>query len=129
MMDLFERHDRSRFEIHGVSFGPDEDREWRARLSKAFDHFHDIPALGDAEAANFLRGLEFDIAMDLKGYTELARPDIFLRRVAPVQVNSRLSRDHGVGQRTLSWPMPSSCRGQSKITMTRKSCTCRIAIR
>jgi predicted O-linked N-acetylglucosamine transferase (SPINDLY family) len=87
MAGLFEAHDRSRFEIHGVDFGPDDGSDLRHRVRSAFEHFHDIRGLDDLAAARLLREKEIDIAVDLKGYTEQARTGIFARRPAPVQVN------------------------------------------
>ena len=87
MADLFERHDRSRFEVHGISFGPDDQSETRSRLRRAFDEFHDVASLSDAEVADLMRRLGVDIAIDLKGFTICERPGIFTRRSAPIQVN------------------------------------------
>lgn len=84
---LFELHDRSRFETIGVSLGLDDRSEMRTRLAKAFDRFIDARAQDDAEVASLLRDLELDIAVDLMGYTGEARPGIFTRRPAPIQVN------------------------------------------
>jgi predicted O-linked N-acetylglucosamine transferase (SPINDLY family) len=87
MADLFERHDRARFDVHALSYGRDDGSAMRARLVKAFDHFHEIGAMSDEAAARLLRALEIDIAVDLKGYTALARPEILSYRPCPVQVN------------------------------------------
>ena len=87
MADLFERHDRSRFEVIAISFGPDEKSPMRERLEKAFDQFHDVRGMSDREAAALMQKLEVDIAIDLKGYTENARPGIFALRPAPLQVS------------------------------------------
>ena len=35
--ELFELHDRTRFEVMGVSFGVDDKSDLRARLVKSFD--------------------------------------------------------------------------------------------
>ena len=40
--ELFEIHDRDRFEIIGVSFGPDDGSNIRSRLIKSFDRFFDV---------------------------------------------------------------------------------------
>jgi protein O-GlcNAc transferase len=85
--ELFELHDRARFEVVGVSFGPDDGSEMRARLRQSFDRFHDVMGHGDAEAAKLLGDLEIDIAIDLKGHTENKRPGILAHRPAPVQVS------------------------------------------
>jgi predicted O-linked N-acetylglucosamine transferase (SPINDLY family) len=84
---LLERHDRTRFEVHGISLGPDDGSAIRARLVKACDHFHDLRPTSDREAARLLRQLEIDIALDLNGHTRDARPGLFAARAAPVQVN------------------------------------------
>ena len=54
MAELLERHDRGRFEIIGLSFGPDDRSEMRARLVAAFDQFLDVRAKSDAEVARLL---------------------------------------------------------------------------
>jgi len=87
MVALFERHDRSRFEITAISFGPDDGSDLRARLVKAFDHFHDVRGQSDAEVAQAMREAEIDIAIDLNGHTLNGRPGILAWRPAPVAVN------------------------------------------
>jgi predicted O-linked N-acetylglucosamine transferase (SPINDLY family) len=85
MAGLFERHDRSRFETIAISFGPDEPGEMRTRLENAFDRFINLREAGSTEIAKLIRELEVDIAIDRKGYTQNARPEIFAQRPAPVQ--------------------------------------------
>lgn len=84
--ELFELHDRSRFEVIGISFGPEDNSDIRARVAKAFDQFHDVRARSDREVAEAIHGLEVDVAVDLMGHTRNARPGIFSFRAAPVQV-------------------------------------------
>jgi protein O-GlcNAc transferase len=85
--ELFERHDRSKFEIIGVSFGADDKSEMRKRLVAAFDQFHDVRRKSDGEVAKFMRDLEVDIAIDLMGYTKESRPEILALRPAPIQAS------------------------------------------
>ena len=85
--ELFEQHDRSRFEIIGVSFGVDDRSEMRKRLIAAFDEFHDVRRSGDKEVAKFLNDHQVDIVVDLAGYTQDSRPGILANRPAPVQVS------------------------------------------
>ncbi len=87
MAGLFELHDRARFEVYGISFGPDDRSAMRARLERAFDVFIDVRDASDEQIVQRIRALGIDIAIDLKGYTAHARPGIFARRAAPVQVN------------------------------------------
>jgi predicted O-linked N-acetylglucosamine transferase (SPINDLY family) len=87
MAELFERHDRSRFEILGFSFGPQKVDEMSKRISSAMDQFIDLRSMTDREAAELSRKLEVDIAVDLKGFTEDNRAGIFAQRTAPIQVS------------------------------------------
>ncbi|HLH89043.1 MAG TPA: tetratricopeptide repeat protein [Xanthobacteraceae bacterium] len=85
--ELFEQHDRARFEVVAYSYGPDDASPMRARLMRAFDRFVDIRALPHRAAAERIRDGEVDILIDLKGYTQHARPQIAAFRPAPVQVS------------------------------------------
>jgi protein O-GlcNAc transferase len=84
---LVEEHDRSRFEIVGVSLGEDDGSPERQRLVQAFDTFLDVRDRPADAVAAAMRTMEVDIAVDLMGYTTGCRPAIFLERVAPVQVS------------------------------------------
>ena len=84
--ELFELHDRARFEVIGVSFADDDGSDIRARLIKGFDRFIDVTARADGEVARLLHELEVDIAVDLMGHTLDARTGIFAYRPAPIQV-------------------------------------------
>ncbi len=85
--ELFELHDRARFEVVGYSLGPDDSSAMRARLTAAFDGFVDLRPLGDAAAARRINDDGIDILVDLKGYTQNARTAILGFRPAPIQVN------------------------------------------
>jgi protein O-GlcNAc transferase len=87
MAELFERHDKSRFETYAISFSTDDNSEMRRRLIAAFDHFHDVRGKSDRDVARLMHDLQLDIAIDLKGYTQDARPEIFEYRPSPIQVN------------------------------------------
>jgi protein O-GlcNAc transferase len=87
IVDLLERHDRTTFEITGISLGPDDGSAIRARLAAACDRFEDVHGKNDRAVAELMRRLEIDIAVDLGGHTQEARPRIFAGRPAPVQVN------------------------------------------
>ena len=84
---LFEAHDRVRFETVAISFGPDDASGMRERLTRAFDRFIDVRDKSDQATATLLREMEIDIAVDLKGFTQDARPGILAHRPAPVQAN------------------------------------------
>jgi predicted O-linked N-acetylglucosamine transferase (SPINDLY family) len=87
MAELFECHDRDRFEVFAYCYGPDDHSPMRARLTAAFDRFVDIRALSHRKAADLIHADQVDILVDLKGYTHHARPAISAYRPAPVQVS------------------------------------------
>lgn len=84
---VLEAHDRSRFEIFAVSYGPDVGGAMRQRLKTACEHWIEARNLSDAEVAGLCRERGVDIAVDLKGYTQEGRPGILACRAAPVQVS------------------------------------------
>ena len=84
---VFERHDRSRFDITGISFGADRASPLRRRIEAAFERFIDVHVKTDREIAALVRDLEIDIAIDLMGYTQNARTGILANRPAPIQVS------------------------------------------
>jgi predicted O-linked N-acetylglucosamine transferase (SPINDLY family) len=84
--ELFERHDRTRFEIVGVSLSPDDASGIRTRIVSSFDRFHDVAADTDANIAKLLDDLQVHIAVDLNGPTQGSRPGVWAYRGAPLQV-------------------------------------------
>jgi predicted O-linked N-acetylglucosamine transferase (SPINDLY family) len=83
---LFELHDRNRFEVYGFSFGTIND-DMTHRLQAGFEHFTDIRQLSDQEVVQLVRSLEIDIAVDLGGHTADSRNTLFALRMAPLQVS------------------------------------------
>ncbi len=84
---MLEYHDKSRFVVTAISFGPDDNSEMRQRLKASVEHFIDAKTFNDEHIAKFVRSLEVDILVDLMGFTAESRTDIFARRPAPIQVN------------------------------------------
>jgi len=85
--ELFELHDKNRFEIIAFSFGIDDKSPMRSRLSQAFNQFIDVSDMSDLDIAKLSRELCIDIAVDLGGYTSESRTGIFTYRAAPLQIN------------------------------------------
>jgi predicted O-linked N-acetylglucosamine transferase (SPINDLY family) len=83
--ELFERHDRSRFEIHGYCASPEDGSTIRARVIAAFDRFTSVRAMSDEVAARRIRDDEIDILIDLNGLTSGGRMQILRWKPAPVQ--------------------------------------------
>lgn len=85
--ELFERHDRSRFDIIGYSLGDDDGSAIRRRLIEGFDDFVDLRREPTAAAAQRIHADGIHILVDLNGYAQNGRPRIMTMRPAPVQVN------------------------------------------
>jgi protein O-GlcNAc transferase len=87
MVGLFEEHERTRFEITGYSYGPDDASALRARVRTAFDRWRDVRSLTDAEVAQLIRDDGIDLLVDRAGHTLGGRLGILASRPAPVQVH------------------------------------------
>lgn len=85
--ELFELHDRSRFEIHAYSYARDDGTPTRKRLERAFDSFHDIQPQSLQQTAQQIHADGIHILVDLTGYTQTSRSGLMALRPAPVQVN------------------------------------------
>jgi predicted O-linked N-acetylglucosamine transferase (SPINDLY family) len=86
--ELFEIHDRGRFEVLAFSLQKSHiGDKTNIRLRKGFDRFIDVDDMSDREIALLARELEIDIAIDLAGPTQHSRTGIFSYRAAPIQVN------------------------------------------
>ena len=59
----------------------------RTRLERAFDRFIEVRGNSDQEIVQLARTMELDIAVDLGGFTESSRPNLFAMRAAPLQVS------------------------------------------
>jgi predicted O-linked N-acetylglucosamine transferase (SPINDLY family) len=84
---MFECHDKSRFEITAISFGPDDNSEMRKRVEASFEHFIDAKTYSDNQIANLVKESEIDILIDLMGFTTDSRTGVIAQRPAPIQVN------------------------------------------
>lgn len=101
---LFERHDRARFEVLGLSYGVNDGSDMRRRVERAVDKFIDLRTYGLTETVDVLRELEIDILVDLAGFTGGGRGGnrgaVLAHRVAPIQVNHQ---GFGTGARFLDY--------------------------
>jgi predicted O-linked N-acetylglucosamine transferase (SPINDLY family) len=84
---LYERHDRSRFEVVALDNGPDDGSAMRRRLLAAFDKYVDITRLGDRAAAERIAAEGIDILVSLNGLFGRHRTSVLAMRPAPLQVS------------------------------------------
>lgn len=85
--ELFELHDRSRFEIIGISLWHEQGGETNERLQNGFDRYIDIRERDRSRVAAKIEALALDILVDLNGYTSNSGLGLMQRRLAPVQVH------------------------------------------
>ncbi len=87
MVELFERHDRDRFELVAFDNSARDDSPIRHRIEQAFRGTVDITRASDHQAAAMIREREIDILVNLNGYFGRLRQGVFALRPAPIQVN------------------------------------------
>jgi predicted O-linked N-acetylglucosamine transferase (SPINDLY family) len=85
-VELFELHDRERFEIYGFDWSREDGSPLRQRVINAMDHFERIHTLSDEQAARLIRQHEIDVLVDLQGQTLGARANMLAYRPAPIQL-------------------------------------------
>jgi predicted O-linked N-acetylglucosamine transferase (SPINDLY family) len=85
--ELLERHDREQVEVFAYAYGPDDGSAERRRIMRAVDHWRDIAADPDADAAQRIRADRLHVLLDLNGYTRFSRSDIPALRPAPLQMS------------------------------------------
>jgi predicted O-linked N-acetylglucosamine transferase (SPINDLY family) len=83
--EVFERHDRTRFEVFGYCSTLEDGSEIRRRVIAGFDHHRVIRDLTDEQAARLIRNDEIDILIDLNGLTARSRLAVMRWRPAPIQ--------------------------------------------
>jgi predicted O-linked N-acetylglucosamine transferase (SPINDLY family) len=83
--DFLEAHDKSRYELYGYDYSPEDGSVTRAAILHAFDHVRNIKALNDREVAEIIVYDEIDVLIDLHGLSAGARPGIFALHPAPRQ--------------------------------------------
>ena len=87
MANIFKHHDNSKFELYAFSHGEKKEDEWRKIIKSYFKKFYTINDMTDDQVINLTRNEEIDIAVNLTGLTRNHRTGIFLKRVAPIQIN------------------------------------------
>ncbi len=84
--ELYETHNRDKFEIYAFSFGRDNNDEFNLRVRAGVDKYLNVRNLSDQEVVKLVRSLNVDIAVDLVGYTKGQRSNIFAMAAAPIQI-------------------------------------------
>lgn len=86
LQSLFASHDEIEFEVFVYAASASNFCRERRRIEREAEHFRSIEGLGAHEAAKMIRSDNIHILVDLDGYAQNARTDIFTLRPAPVQI-------------------------------------------
>ena len=84
--DFLESHDRTKVEVFGYCWSPEDGSTVRHRLVNAFEHFERITGLDDESAAARIAAAGIDILVDLHGLSAGVRPGILALKPAPITV-------------------------------------------
>ena len=85
-VELYELHDRKKFEVYAFSLVPDTLDKMNLRIKAGVDHFYDVSMMSHKDIVMLARSLEIDIAIDLGGFSANNRAEVFAMSVAPAQV-------------------------------------------
>ena len=87
MSEVFELHDRSKFEVFAYYNGTAAPDIHKTRIKAAIEHWVDISAMDDDTAARQIAGDQIDILVDLHGNTRGSRTRLMAMMPAPIIVN------------------------------------------
>ena len=80
-------HNKNKFKIYCYAYGFEKIDDLHNSIKEQVDVYRDIRKISDHDAALLARKDGIDIAIDLQGYTDKHRVNIFANRAAPLQVN------------------------------------------
>jgi protein O-GlcNAc transferase len=83
----WEGFDRDRFETFAYGIRAADVGPIGQRVARAFDHFADVSDTASAAIVERIRADRIAVLIDLNGYTQHSREQIFAARPAPVQIN------------------------------------------
>ena len=84
--ELFELHDRDRFELVAFDTGAGDASALRGRIERAFGEIVPIARAGDRDAAAAIHARRIDLLVNLNGYFGRERQGIYGHRPSPVQI-------------------------------------------
>ena len=87
VIKILENHNKKKFEIFAFHFSKYPKDKLTFQISKLVDKFFDVSLDTDETIIQKSRNNNIDIAIDLTGFTLDNRINIFLNRLAPIQVN------------------------------------------
>lgn len=87
MAGLFSNYSKKEFEIYVFSYGHKKFGEYREKIKKNIDYFHDIAELSNEDIVTLVHKYNIEISIDLMTHTRYSRSNIFQYRLSPIQIN------------------------------------------
>lgn len=87
IFQLFELHNREKFEVYTFYFGKKKD-DVTEKISRNCKKFIDVSNISDFELINLSKKIGINIAVNLNGFTSNSRNKIFAGRLSPIQINA-----------------------------------------
>jgi predicted O-linked N-acetylglucosamine transferase (SPINDLY family) len=84
---ILRNHDKSKFEIHAYSFGPNDKSSQRKNIARTVTKFNDLYGSGAFEIAEKIYNDKIDILIDLKGFTRGSFPEIAALKPAQIIIS------------------------------------------
>ena len=82
---LLDHHDHDRFEVHVFSDGPEPDPRYGYHQNPRHS-FHNVELLSNADLARFIEDRAIDLLVDLNGFSQPSRLELYTLRPSPVQI-------------------------------------------
>ena len=87
LKDILNKIDKAKFEVSLISnLAVSEKDKFSDTMKELSNNWYDVEHYSDNELTTFLRSLNFDILIDLSGFTQGNRLEVFARRCAKIQV-------------------------------------------
>lgn len=87
MLDVFDHHDRERFEIQVFNIGERNNDGIQQKFLGLAERWTDLRGVGDADAAELIRAQGIHVLVDMNGHTNYQRTKLLARRPAPILAN------------------------------------------
>lgn len=86
LLPILRHHDRSRFEVFGLSSSDRRD-EFTTQFQGLCEHWHEVAHLPDSKLVPYARDLQLDLLLDCGGLFNGGRPVALAQRMAPIQAH------------------------------------------
>jgi len=84
---IMQLHDSDKFDVNAYSLFDEIEDKYTNYVKDCVNKFVNLCHKSDDEIVDIIRADDLDIAIDLMGYSKNSRPNIFAKRVSPIQIS------------------------------------------